>query len=623
MDGITKPEERSALETIEHELYDPKVHINDAEIHEVKERKKVDLPTSWEESGPIITKGKDEQGMSFGAKLLLLSTIFLALVLSFSAWRVFSLRNVVSSANIDMSADLTPYAEGGESVPLTVTLRNRNIATLENAKLTLLYKQGNGSQDEQEKVQEKRDLGNIAKDEYKKQDFSLVLYGKEAESRDITLKLEYEVPGSNALFNKVVVSKVILRTPPVSVHIDGPDKLSVGQVGTYTFTIKNNSATTSLPSLLLLTLPTNFSIESTNPKSVTRNNTWNIAPLKKGETTTITVTGLFTGKQGEIGTLEAKIGSIGDSPTQMGVVYSSESTDVTLRSSPLTLQVDLISDMGGADAIRYNDRAMVTVSYTNTSAQALQDVSLVVTLSGDAPLYSSINPTTGYYDSQRKTITWDKASVPDLAVLAPNAQGTFQIIIPIIQKGTNSSSLKITTTGTASTKTQGDVVATLSKSWGVQGSATLIAKTQYKNSPFKNSGPIPPKPNEETTYTASLKVSAQNTLSKASVSFVLPTYVSWENVFTQDKIITYDSKTRTVYWDIGRLEQGAVAEANIMLRVKPSQSHVNQTPVITSGIILEADEDISRAHLKTTLSPLTTSVYNEMWPKNPSVVVEE
>jgi hypothetical protein len=94
-------------------------------------------------------------------------------------------------------------------------------------------------------------------------------------------------------------------------------------------------------------------------------------------------------------------------------------------------------------------------------------------------------------------------------------------------------------------------------------------------------------------------------------------------VFTQDKIITYDSKTRTVYWDIGRLEQGAVAEANIMLRVKPSQSHVNQTPVITSGIILEADEDISRAHLKTTLSPLTTSVYNEMWPKNPSVVVEE
>jgi hypothetical protein len=57
-----------------------------------------------------------------------------------------------------------------------------------------------------------------------------VLYGKEAESRDITLKLEYEVPGSNALFNKVVVSKVILRTPPVSVHIDGPDKLSVGQV---------------------------------------------------------------------------------------------------------------------------------------------------------------------------------------------------------------------------------------------------------------------------------------------------------------------------------------------------------------------------------------------------------
>jgi hypothetical protein len=182
--------------------------------------------------------------------------------------------------------------------------------------------------------------------------------------------------------------------------------------------------------------------------------------------------------------------------------------------------------------------------------------------------------------------------------------------------------LTATLVGTGGVKSSDDIVTTVSKTWGVQGSATLSASTQYKNSPFQNTGPIPPEPNKETTYTAHLTVSAQNTLSGARVLFTLPAYVTWREISSSPSTVTYDSKTRTVSWNAGALQQGSVAVVDIGVNVRPSQSHVGQMPAITSGIILDADEEVSHAHLHTVLSPLSTSIKGESWSENPSIVVD-
>jgi hypothetical protein len=614
--------DESALLSIEHELYDPRSKQGKAEFHHVKSHRSLALPSSWGDEAPLIIKQKLDTGMSFGTKLLLVSTILLFVAVGFSLWRVISLRNVVSASNIDMTASITPYIEGGEATPLVLTLHNRNLAKLESASVTLLYKQGNGSQDEQEKIQEKRELGTINSDEYKKQDFNVTLYGSESESRDLVVKLEYKVLGSNAIFTKLATAQVILRTPPISVNIDGPSVLSIGQSGTYSFIVKNNSATTSIPSVLRLQLPNSFTVESSNPKPIALSNSWNIQKLNKGESQTISVTGSFTGKQDESATLSAKIGSVGDSSTEIGIVYSAATTDVKLQSSPLEVVMNLSTSAGVGEVLGYGDKATLVLTYTNRGTEALQDVTIKLALSGDAAQYAAIDPGTGYYDSVAKTITWNKAAIPDLAVLAPNSQeGNLRVVIPIVLKGNNSPSLKAVLTGSASSRASNDVVSTVSKTFSVSGSATLAASTQYKTSPFTNTGPIPPRPNQDTTYTVELKVSAQNALSTAHVSFVLPTYVSWRGV-TSDPAITYDSKTRTVSWNTGHVDQGKIVIADIGLSVKPSQSHVGISPTITSGIVLEAEEEVSRVHLRMTLSPLTTSVKNEVWPENPSIVVD-
>jgi hypothetical protein len=615
--------EESAIESIEHELYDPKAKVKGSNIHRTKSRRDLELPTSWGDDSPVLIRGDEDKHTSFGTKFLLVATMLLFVALAFSFWRVTSLRNVVSANNIDMNADVTPYLEGGEVTPLTLTLHNRNTSSLEGASLTLLYKQGNGSQDEQEKIQEKRDIGTIKSNEYKKQDFSISLYGSEGEKRVLVVKLEYKVAGSNATFNKIINTEVILRTPPISVTIDGPDKLSVGQSGTYVLTVKNNSATTSLPSILSVMLPNSFTLESSSPKPVARSNSWSVSALTPGQAQTISITGSFEGKGGEMGTIQARVGSVGDNASTIGIVYASEVQDVALRASPLTLTMNLLTDNGGTETIKYGDRAVLNLTYNNTSALALEDVTIKLHLSGDAALYGSIDPTTGYYDSVEKTITWTKATLLDLAVLAPNAQGALQVVVPIVARGNNSPILKVTLTGSGAVKSSDDVVTTITKTWGVQGIATLQATTQFTNSSFLNTGPIPPNPNKETTYTVRLALSAQNTLSSARTSFTLPAYVTWRGVTSNQGAVTYDTKTRTVAWDAGRLEQGNISTVEIGLSVRPSQSHVGSSPVITSGIVLDADEEISRVHLRTTLSPITTALKGESWPENPSLVVNK
>ena len=612
--------DQAALLSIEHQLYDPKVKAATSKVHQLKAHRTLDLPSSWGGEGQLITKGEEEKGISFGIKLLLFSTVVLIAALGFTAWRVMSLRNVVSASNIDMTADITPYVEGGEQTPLVLTLRNRNSATLEDARVTLLYKQGNGSQDEQEKKQEKRELGVIKSGEFKKEDFQVSLYGSESEKRDLIIKLEYKVLGSNAVFTKLITTQVILRTPPISVTIEGPEKLSIGQNGTYSFVIKNNSATSSLVSVFKLQAPDNFSIESFDPKPIPRSMSWVINKLPKGGTQVITVVGSFDGKQGTSGTLQGKIGSQGDSPSEIGIVYASDVKDVVLRSSPLALSMSIASEGSLSDVIKYGDKVRVVINYTNESLEPLEDVSIKVTLAGDAAVYAGIDPTTGYYDSIAQTISWNKATLPDLAILAPRGQGSIQIVIPIVTKGTNSPTLKVLVTGTGSSKSSDDIITSVSKTYGVSGSVTLVASTQYKTSSFANTGPIPPRPNQETTYTASLRVSAQNAINNTKVSFVLPAYVTWRNVVS-DSNVTYDPKTRTVTWAIGHLDQNKFIMADVGLSVRPSLSHVNQSPVITSGIILDASEEVSRAHLKSTLSPLTTVIKNEIWAENPSIVV--
>lgn len=615
---------KSALENLENKIYSKTEEPETISRHKIETIKDKELPNSWSNDS-IVEHPSDynsKKGLSLGTVILIVSFLILLLSVVFTVWRISSSRNIVSSSRITMTSDISPTIEGGEPTPFVVSLQNLNEVPLEETVLTISYKQGVGSQDEQEKVLESRNLGTINAQDYKRQDFNITLYGSEGESRDITSVLNYKVSGSNAVFSKTVISTVTIKTPSLSVHIDGPTNVSLGQESTFVISIKNTTSTTSRNSLLLMTLPTNFTVVSSSPKKNDRENSWIIPELGPGETQDVTIVGVLGGVKGENATMRAVVGALGGSLSNVDVVYSSVTFDVVTQESPLDLTFDLDTLNGTKDILRYGDNARITVNYKNNKDVPLRDVSLLLMINGTAADYSGIkvDRNEGYYNSIKKTILWDKSTYRDLALVDSGSSGSFQIFVPILNKGNNSPQLSLEVLGSATILAIDDVSVKSSRTWNVQGSTNLKAETHYKNSSIPNTGPIPPQPNVDTTYTARLTVSAQNALIGTKVSFALPAYVSWKNSTSDPDNITYDSRNRTVIWSIPTIGAGQTVMSDIQLSLRASQSQINQVAQLTSAILLDTQEQVSRSIVKTTLSPLTTVINGEGY-SNESFVV--
>lgn len=612
MNPSEENEEFHQIDDLEHKLYDPKQVGNEAGFHRVRDRKELDLPIGWGDNSPIIKASEETQkGFSFGTKVLFFALIFLFAVLSFTAWRVLSSRNSVSIDNIDVTLDSKPYVDGGETVPFSISIVNRNSVPLEGSTITLSYEKGIGVLDEQQKVYEKRDLGTILPNILKKEDMNITLYGAADEKRIISVKLEYKVAGANATFEKSVTSQVVLKTPPLSIHIDGPDRLVQGQNSNFTISVFNNTSTEIKDSLIALSLPTAFSLIKTNPKPNTKGFMWSVPSILPGSTSSINISGYFSGVPGEVDTIKASVGGSTTAVNQMGVVYSQEGHSVVITPPLLYLSSRLETDRGSANNLRYGDKAIVYISYENKSDKAIRDVSVVANIAGEAPIISSVSSDSGYYNSINKTITFDSSTNSELSSVPPGGKGEFRISIPIVSKGNNSPKLSLVVNGTASSISKDDTATEIVKSWNVEGSATLSAWTAYKNSSFVNSGPIPPKANINTTYSAHLVVSAQNSLVNSKVSFILPAYVTFTGSFATGTNVTYNTRNRTVVWDIGSILAGGIVSNDIQLSVKPSQSQVSQIPPITSSVTLEADEADSKAHIRNITNALTTDISKE------------
>lgn len=605
-------DELHQIDDLEHKLYDPKQAGGDTNVHTVHDRKQQELPTNWGEDTPIIKPVEDANiGFSFGTKVLFAALLFLFAVLSFTAWRVLSSRNIVSPANIDITIDSKPYVDGGEVTPFSVSIFNRNTTELQEAVLTISYEKGIGVLDEQQKVFEKINLGNIPTNVLKKEDTNITLYGAAEETRVISVKLEYKVAGANAVFDKSVTTQVVLKTPPLSINIEGPNSLVQGQNSTFKVSVVNNTSDEIKDSLAVLSLPTTFTIEKTEPKSNTKGMMWNLPSVLPGATSTITISGFFTGAPGEVDTIKASVGAASTAVNQMGVVYSQYAHSISITPPLLYLSTRLETDRGSAENLRYGDKAVVYVTYENKSDKALRDVSIVANIGGIAPILSSISSDFGYYNSVNKTVTFNTASNSELSSIAPGAKGEFKMYIPIVSSGNNSPKLSIKINGTASSFSKNDTATEIAKEWNVQGSATFSAWTASKNSSFTNYGPLPPKANVNTTYSAHLVASAQNSLVNTKVSFILPAYVNFTGTFATGTNVSYNERTRTVVWTIGSITAGGIISNDIQLSVRPSQSHVSQTPSITSNITLEADEADSKAHIRTIANMLTTDLSKE------------
>lgn len=615
--------EEGSLDRFENKLFNPKTKISDiVQHHNVREIAKDETLSAWGDSGAVISP-KKISGSSLGFSVLVFSLIILLVAISFASWNIWQKRNMISNANIDIVLQVKPYIEGGEESPISIIVQNRNNVTLLDTNLTLSYEKGMGGQDQKEKINNKIKFGDIKQNEMKKDDEKIQLYGAEGESRTITVTLDYKVAGSGGVFDKKVTTDIILKTPPISVHIEGPDSISSFQSSKYIIRIKNNSSKISDNVLVVATLPSSFTILSTVPENKAQNiNAWVLPPLEKGEERVIAIEGSAKASIGEHLSIKTQVGSqVGDS-YNIGTVYSFDLKDVSISGSDLKLSFNVENESGKVNFFRFGDKIKMSLNYENISGRALDDVEIKGILSGDSFDLNSVIVHNGVYDIVSRSIFWNKDTSPELINLPVGAKGILYVTFDVSQVGGSKSFVRFDSQGSSvgvDSATR-DIKTNISQTWNVQGETSLTSQTIYVGSSFLNSGPVPPHVGIPTTYTLRLAVSSHRSLKKGTVSFNLPSYVTWLNKTTQGSAVVYYPNTKTVVWDVGGLYGGKSESLEAEISFTPMQSHLGATPSLTSGISFASQESIN-GNYNVINKPLTTVLSDQDTSSDKWIVV--
>ncbi len=142
---------------------------------------------------------------------------------------------------------------------------------------------------------------------------------------------------------------------------------------------------------------------------------------------------------------------------------------------------------------------------------------------------------------------------------------------------------------------------------------------------IKNSGPIPPKVGETTSYTIHWQIlNLANDVQNVEIKSVLPNWVAWTGeTIDQNKELQYDERTGSVIWQAGNIP----ANTGIVSPIKEIVFQVNIKPIITQKdmlvrlleeTIITGKDNFTEENLETKISPLSTDL-----PNDPSVSEKE
>ena len=112
----------------------------------------------------------------------------------------------------------------------------------------------------------------------------------------------------------------------------------------------------------------------------------------------------------------------------------------------------------------------------------------------------------------------------------------------------------------------------------INSKLAIIQKGYFENDVFENSGPIPPKVGEATTYTITWQIeNYYNELKNVKVKTVLPNNVGLTGkVFPEEESssFAFDSQSREIVWQVGDLEMGT----GILKQARSCVFQVSLTP---------------------------------------------
>ena len=271
------------------------------------------------------------------------------------------------------------------------------------------------------------------------------------------------------------------------------------------------------------------------------------------------------------------------------------------------------------------------IHYKNAAGIALSDVVLKASLSGLMYDFATLR-TTGNFDGADGTITWNGGNLADFRNLSPNASGDVEFQINVksryVMRTFRDKNFSLQVTAEMETPTVPSSLAAKSLSTVSDISIKINTKTELKavgyyfDTVVKNSGPLPPKVDQITTYAIHWQLTNfSNDVDDVTIKAVLPEGVGWLNkkAGAGAAALEYNDRTSELTWNVGKLTAGTgvlldAYEVIFQVGLTPSINKVNMVLPILGESTLTGKDAFTGNDILTTSPSIKTDL-----PDDPGV----
>jgi len=573
-----------------------------------------------EKDKPFFLTVKQKRWMTFGVVVFL---VMLGAIGGGIYWRWL---NSFDKNEIALDIFGAERIVSGEEVNYVVRIKNNTKTALQNAKLEFLFpsdsifSDGGGTSRQGDFNLAAKSIGNIAAGQELQETFKIRVLGDKDAQQKFSAKFSYKPSNSSLEFlnEKDFLSTII--SVPLVLGFNLPEKIVSEQTLNFSLKYVNTSDATFNNSRLKIEYPAGFIFDSALPSPSEENNVWDLSEIGSGQEGTIIIKGTISGNEGENKVFKAQIGMM---QGEEFVAFAQTLNSPQVSVSPLAIEQEITdpadSQVGLGQMVGYK------LKYRNTTDVAIGPVVITLKIDSRAVDFSSLNVIKGFFSSSENTIIWNSSSLPGLENLAAGAAGELIFSLRTKEKLVivNSSDKNFTITTSAQIDSPNVPLALTGTSLTGKNQLTLKVNSRlvlgmkgfYNDRLLPNSGPLPPRVGQETTYTIYWQLlNISNDLKDVTVEAYLLPYMRWKGKFyLNNEDIKYDEATGKITWKISRLAAGTglllpVKQVAFQIGFVPSLSQVGNLAVIVKEVKASGNDSFTENNISVSVPELKSDM---------------
>jgi len=495
--------------------------------------------------------------------------------------------------------------ELAEEVEYLVKYKNNGDFRLEEPTLTFEYPK-NSVVDGEKFLRKEMKLDDIYPGEEKTVSFKARIFGKEGDTKEAKAQISYHPKDIKSTYTRETTFTTLIKTVPITFEFDLPSRVESGKEISFRLNYFSNVNYPLSDLGIKVQYPDSFEFIDSKPKALEKTD-WNISLLNRAQGGRIEISGKLNGEIDESKIFTAQIGMWQDGEF---ILLKDTNRGIQIGKSSLYIFQEINSNpkyvANPGDLLDYE------ITFKNIGDQPIENILMIVNLEGDVLDFDSVKVTSGSFKKEDKKIIWDYTMIPDLKILLPTEEGKVEFWVKVkddLPQGLKNMEIKDTV-----------YLDNLREEFSTKINSKLefLQRGYFQDDFFGNSGPLPPKVDQTTTYTIMWQVKNHyNDLKNVKIRAILPDWMRLTGeIMPKDAKFSFDSESKEIVWDLGDISAGS-GVSNIAPTVAfqvaftPTFSQKGQTPNIIGEAKITADDTWTESLIEKTSPAVNTTLPND------------